>query len=52
MVLGGSLLKNIPLLLLSLMYIDDLPDDLVYNVAISVDDTTLHYKFEYACDKN
>ena len=35
---------------LFLLYIDDLPDDVICNIAIYVDDTTLFSKFDGASD--
>ena len=33
-----------------LLYINDLPDDVICNIAIYVDDTTLYSKFDQASD--
>ena len=33
-----------------LLYINDLPDDVICNIAIYVDDTTLYSKFDHASD--
>ena len=35
---------------LSLLYIDDLPDDVICNIAIYADDTTLYSKCDQASD--
>ena len=35
---------------LFLLYIDDLPDDVICNIAIYVDDTTFYFKFDEATD--
>ena len=35
---------------LFLLYINDLPDDVICNIAIYVDDTTLYSKFDWASD--
>ena len=35
---------------LFLLYINDLPDDVMYNIAISADDTTLYSKCDQASD--
>ena len=35
---------------LSLLYINDLPDDVICNIAIYVDDTTLYSKYDQASD--
>ena len=32
------------------LYINDLPDDIICNIAISTDDTTLYPKCDYVCD--
>ena len=45
-VLQGSILGPT----LSLLYINDLPDDVVCNIAIYVDDTALHSKCDHASD--
>ena len=57
----GSLEKNIQLMLeflkgsirgptLFLLYINDLPDDIICNIAIYADDTTLYSKCDQASD--
>ena len=55
----GSLHKNIQLMLeflkglgptLFLLYINDLPDDVICNIAIYADDTTLYSKCDQASD--
>ena len=33
-----------------LLSTDDLPDDVIYNIAIYADDITLYYKFDQASD--
>ena len=33
-----------------LLYINDLPDDVIYNIAIYADDTTLYFKCDQASD--
>ena len=33
-----------------LLYINDLPDDVICHIAIYADDTTLYSKFDQACD--
>ena len=35
---------------LFLLYINDLPDNVICNIAIYADDTTLHTKCDQACD--
>ena len=35
---------------LFLLYINDLPDDVICDIATYADDTTLYYKCEQACD--
>ena len=35
---------------LFLLYINDLPDDITFNIAIYADDTTLYSKFDQASD--
>ena len=35
---------------LSLLYINDLPDDLICNITIYADDTTLYSKYDQASD--
>ena len=35
---------------LFLLYINDLPNDVIYNIAIYADDTTLYSKFDQASD--
>ena len=35
---------------LFLLYTDDLPDDVICNIAIYVDDTTFYFKFDEATD--
>ena len=35
---------------LFLLYINDLPDDVICNIAIYADDTTLYSKRNHACD--
>ena len=57
----GSLHKNIQLMLeeqdsilgptLFLLYINDLPDDVICDIAIYVDDTTLYSKCDQASDQ-
>ena len=42
----GSILRPTPLLL----YINDLPDDVICNIAIFADDTTLYSKYDQASD--
>ena len=32
------------------LYINDLPDDVIYNIAIYADDTTLYFKCDQASD--
>ena len=53
----GHLHKNIQLMLvflkgptLFLLYINDLPDDVICNIAIYADDTTLYSKCDQASD--
>ena len=53
----GNLHKNIQLMLvflkgptLFLLYINDLPDDVICNIAIYADDTTLYSKCDQASD--
>ena len=41
---------SIPGSTLFLLYINDLPDDVIYNIAIYADDTTLHSKCDQASD--
>ena len=43
-------LKALFLVLLFLLYINDLPDYVVCNIAIYADDTTLYSKFDQASD--
>ena len=45
-VLQGSILGPT----LFLLYINDLPDDVICNIAISADDTSLYSKCDQACD--
>ena len=45
-VLQGSILGST----LFLLYINDLPDDIICNIAISADDTTLYSKCDQASD--
>ena len=47
---AGVPLGSILGLILLLLYIDDLPDDVVSNIAIYTDDTTLYSKCEQASD--
>ena len=35
---------------LFLLYIIDLPDDVIYNIAINANDPTLYFKCDQACD--
>ena len=46
----GSLYKNIQLMLELLLYINDLPDDVISNIAIYTDDTALYSKCGQASD--
>ena len=43
-------LKGPFLVLLFLLYINDLPDDIICNIAVSADDTTLYSKCHQASD--
>ena len=46
----GSILGPTFLVILFLLYINDLPDDLICSIAIYTDDTTLYSKCDQASD--
>ena len=47
-VLQGSILRPT----LFVLYLNDLPDDVICNIAIHADDTTLYSKYDQVCSNN